>query len=143
MKFSELLGEPEPERERDLPEESEPISVFAPVPVATPPATTSVAYPTAPPEPVAPPPTVAPVPPPPETAPPAPPAPPALTEVPRAPTEVPPTPTEVPAIPRSGLAEVNVRQEPPPAAAEDPETDALAHLEAVVDDLLPSRRGRK
>lgn len=133
MKFSEMLGEPEPDRERDLPEEPEPISVFAPVPVATPPATTSIAYPTAPPDPVAPPSTVAPVPPPPATAPPAPPPPP----------EVPPRPLEVPATPRSGLAEVNVRQEAPPAAAEDRETDALAHLEAVVDDLLPSRRGRK
>ena len=29
MKFSELLGEPEPERDRDLPDEAEPISVKA------------------------------------------------------------------------------------------------------------------
>jgi hypothetical protein len=126
MKFSELLGEPEPERERDLPEEAEPISVFAPVPVAAPPATTSVAYPTAPPEPVAPRPTVAPIP---------------TTPAPPAPR----TPPEGPATPRSGLAEVNVRQEAPPPLVEEPEIDALVHLEAVVDDLLPStsRRGRK
>ncbi len=138
MKFSELLGEPEPERDRDLPEEAEPISVFAPVPVAVPPSTPSVAYPTTPPEPVAPRPTVAP-PPPPEPGAPAP------SFAPAAPVAPPSAPPVAPAPPRTGLAEVNVPQE---AAAPDPEiseVDALSRLEAVVDDLLPStsRRGRK
>lgn len=127
MKFSELLGEPEPERDHDLPEEAEPISVFAPVPVAAPPATTSVAYPSAPPEPVTPRPTVAPVPLLEPTTP-APPVPPALPHVASA--------------PRSGLAELNVRQEFAPPVDDEPEIDGLAHLEAVVDDLLPSTRAR-
>jgi hypothetical protein len=137
MKFSELLGEPEPEpgqepertreRERELPAESEPISVFAPVPVATPPATTSIAYPSAPPEPVAPRPAVAQEPP----------------LEPRDPVVAPVTP-DVAAARRSGLAELNVRQEAPAPAEVAPEADELGYLEAVVDDLLPStRRGRR
>jgi hypothetical protein len=108
MKFSELLGEPE--QERGLPtDEAEPISVFAPVPVATPPPKVAVEYPSDPPEPV---------------------------------VHASPPPEPV-AAPRTGLAEVNVRQdaEAPPeeAGAESP----VPALDAVVDDLLPStyRRG--
>jgi hypothetical protein len=100
MKFSELLGEPEQEREPAT-EEAEPISVFAPVPVATPPPATSVEYPSEPPEPVA--------------------------------------------APRTGLAEVNIRQE---ADASAPEAEAMTmvpRLDTIVDDLLPStyRRGAR
>ena len=131
MKFSELLGEPEPsesehDRERELPDAAEPISVFAPVPVAAPPSTPSVVYPSAPPEPVAPRQSFTPVPP---------------------ATPQPTAPPDVASAPRSGLAEVNVRQEAPHPAPidEPPAIDGLANLEAVVDDLLPSagRRGKK
>jgi hypothetical protein len=53
MKFSELLGEPEPEHDPELPaSDSEPISVFAPVPVAPPTAPTpAVSVPPPPPPP--------------------------------------------------------------------------------------------
>lgn len=47
MKFSELLGEPEPEPEQPAPD-SEPISVFAPVP-ASPPARPTAESPPSPP----------------------------------------------------------------------------------------------
>jgi hypothetical protein len=139
MKFSELLGEPEPEHERDLerdlPDEAEPISVFAPVPVATPPSPPAVVYPSAPPEPVAPRP-VADVPPPPPVPvlpiPPVPPMPPAAPEPPREP------PTGL----RAGLAEINVRQESAVPTDETPGADPLTYLETVDDDLLPSRSRR-
>jgi hypothetical protein len=125
VKFSDLLGEPEPEDERDLPaSEAEPISVFAPVPV-TPPSPPVAAEPSPPPPPV--------------------------PAVPRfnAPPPV-PEPSRFTAAPpetaggRSGLAELNVRQ--PVAEAQTEESsvvDQLTGLEAVEDDLLPSRRGRK
>ena len=98
MKFSELLGEPEPESEH--PEtDAEPISVFAPVPVS----------------------------PPPEPAP--------------APDQAAPP---VPAGGRSGLAELNVRPPIPEAPTEDSSLlDQLTGLDVIVDDLLPSRRGRR
>jgi hypothetical protein len=59
MKFSELLGEPEPEQDEPQPAAelsdpaTEPISVFAPVPVETPAPPAAVVYPGDPPEPVA------------------------------------------------------------------------------------------
>jgi hypothetical protein len=97
MKFSELLGEPEQEREPAP--EAEPISVFAPVPVATPPPVTAVEYPSEPPEPVV--------------------------------------------APRTGLAEVNIRQEAEAPAPEPEAVTAVPGLDTIVDDLLPStyRRG--
>jgi hypothetical protein len=114
VKFSDLLGEPEPDEERELPApDSEPISVFAPVPVPPPS------------EPIA-----------------AEPPPPPVPEAPRFNAPPPgPAPT---AGPRSGLAELNVRQ--PVAETPTQESavlDQLIGLDEVVDDLLPSRRGRR
>ncbi|MGZ4736930.1 MAG: hypothetical protein ACXV8R_15085 [Acidimicrobiia bacterium] len=119
MKFSDLLGEPEPEPGDELPvDEAAPISVFAPAPVAPPPV-------------------------------PDPPLPPvgsaadATTELP-APGHT-PTPSGLLAGGRSGLAELNVRQPGTDAApASDASVlDQLTGLDEIVDDLLPSRRGRK
>ena len=120
MKFSDLLGEPEPEEERELPaSDAEPISVFAPVPVAPPS------------EPVA----VEPPPPP-------------LPDPPRfnapPPASAPPPAPASPSGGRSGLAELNVRQPVPEApTVASSLVDQLTGLDAVEDDLLPSRRGRK
>jgi hypothetical protein len=125
MKFSDLLGEPEPEPESDLPgPDAEPISVFAPVP--TPPA----------------PPVV------PAGVDPAPPG--VTTASGRRELTEPPLPG--PAIPepppgsRSGLAELNVRRPVPETPVTDDSSvlDQLVGLTEIVDDLLPSaRRARK
>ena len=115
MRFSELLGEPEPESEVPA-TDAEPIGVFAPVPAPSPPETTSMqSEPTPPPLP---------------------------TATPAAPAPVTPVaPVTVGA--RSGLAELNVRPEIPVAAAvESTVADQLVGLETVVDDLLPSSRHR-
>jgi hypothetical protein len=146
MKFSELLGEPDSGRELPA-EESEPISVFAPVPVATPPPEAAVAYPTEPPEPVA----YPTEPPEPVAYPTEPPDADAVAgfEPPTAPeTVVAPEPPFVPepvVAPRTGLAEVNVRQEPEPVAPEPEPAGFVPGLADVDDDLLPSsyRRGRR
>jgi hypothetical protein len=136
MKFSEMLGEPDPARE--TPEEPEPISVFAPVPTTPPPTSASwvddpatatwvndtptstwVDENAVPPEPVTP-------------------------ENPSLPGPAMPAP---PLAPRSGLAEVNVLS---PSTAPTQEVEpvdeltGLAGLTVVDDDLLPSaRRSRK
>jgi hypothetical protein len=118
MKFSELLGEPEPER--DLPDEdAEPISVFAQVPVTPPP------DPGRPVDPAMPPPAV----------------PPAVVP----PSTVPPPAAPAPVGARSGLAELNVRHAPLPAPAttESGVLESLDQLETVDDDLLPSGRHRR
>ena len=130
MKFSEMLGEPDPARE--TPEEPEPISVFAPVPTTPPPTTASWGDDAAaPPAPVTP------------TA--VPPVSPSLPgpAVPAPPLEF--APAE-PVAPRSGLAEVNVLS--PSTAPTEPvetfdEVAGLAGLTEVDDDLLPSARRRK
>ena len=126
MKFSDLLGEPEPEEE-PASTADEPIGVFAPVPMP------ETQPPAAPPLPTPPP--VPPVPATPLAADdPTEPA----TPVAAAPTVPPPTGG------RSGLAELNVHQpvpEPPPT--ESPLGDQLTGLDEVVDDLLPPRRGRR
>jgi hypothetical protein len=129
MKFSEMLGEPEPEREQ--PDEPDPISVFAPVPVSSPSPPTTVEYPTTPPEPVTPASHSQPGP-----------------AMPAPPVPAPPAPAVPEAEPRNGLAEVNVRQSVA-APADEADTAAdpmvgLAGLDVVVDDLLPSaRRARR
>jgi hypothetical protein len=129
VKFSELLGEPEPEPELPA-KESEPISVFAPVPTSPPPGSTAEPPPPAPP---------------PSTPPPLPRYP-ATNDPSSAPTV--PVPAQAPPIPApglSGLAELNVRQPVAEAPTEQsPLADQLIGLTAVEDDLLPSgRRGRK
>lgn len=114
MKFSELLGEPEPEEPPASAPDPEPISVFTPVPVAPPESRV------------------------PEAA--------AIEETPTIPPPTVPAPAPTAAPPggsRSGLAELNVHQ-PVAAPVEDGSmVEQLTGLDEVVDDLLPSRRGRK
>jgi hypothetical protein len=123
MKFSEMLGEPDPERE--VPQDPEPISVFAPAEAPPPP--TAAEFPPLPPDPESPPRPALPGP--------AMPAPPLSA------------PFAAPDAPRSGFAEVNVVS-PATAPTESLEgiapADELAELPIVDDDLLPSaRRARK
>jgi hypothetical protein len=118
MKFSDLLGEPEPDPRSELPtQDAEPISVFAPDPESPPPVGTPSG--------------TGPVEPRPR---------PATTPVSRwADNVVAPTG-------RSGLAELNVRQpgSSPPTTWDASVVDQLVGLTEIVDDLLPSaRRGRK
>jgi hypothetical protein len=124
VKFSDLLGEPEPEEERELPaSDAEPISVFAPVPVA-PPSEPVVEQPPPPPPPV------------PEA--------PRFNAPPPLPARPPSTEPTAAAGGRSDLAELNVRQPTAEMPTEESSlVDQLTGLDAVVDDLLPSRRGRK
>jgi Wiskott-Aldrich syndrome protein len=148
VKFSDLLGEPDPEEtpaaapaERPgAPTEPDPITVFAPVPepdrappAAVPPVPSpSDADATIP---------VPPVPPP--VNPPFDPVNPPLDPVLDAP---PPDPTLTAGGPagRSDLASLNVHQPAPaPEARPSSVTDQLAGLDEVVDDLLPPRRGRR
>lgn len=146
MKFSDLLGEPEPERE--VPEEaatdvavpapepgSEPITIFAPVPVTPRQDPPVPSVPPLPPHDVT---TEAPITPrvpvPSQPLPPSPPAP-----------AVPATPSGFLPGGRSGLGELNVRQPPGVATptADSSVSEQLTGLTEIVDDLLPSKRGRK
>jgi hypothetical protein len=172
VKFSDLLGEPEPEDRRaaepvERPGEAEPdpITVFAPVPEVSPnrppPAApfepdVDATIPAAPPVPVAPAP-VAPVEPVAPIEPRAPIGDATIPAMPPVPPPVnppldpfldapPPDPTFAVGSPtgRSDLASLNVHQ---PAPVPEPPRismqDQLAGLDEVVDDLLPPRRGRK
>jgi hypothetical protein len=116
VKFSDLLGEPEPEeRPADASAErsGEPdaITVFAPVPEASPD-----------------------------------PPPPLVDRAPDPVLDAPQDPPLAAVVPtgRSDLASLNVHQ--PAPAPEPPRSsvlDQLVGLDEVVDDLLPPRRGRK
>jgi hypothetical protein len=166
VKFSDLLGEPEPDDRRATapaddsgePTEPDPITVFAPVPEVSPnrppppvpyepdldatiPAVTPVPLePVAPVAPVAPFQADATIPAMPRVPPPVnPPLDPVLDAPPPDPTLAVGTPTG-----RSDLASLNVHQPAPvPEPPRSSVQDQLAGLEQVVDDLLPPRRGRK
>jgi hypothetical protein len=164
VKFSDLLGEPEPEDRRASapaddsgePAEPDPITVFAPVPEVSPnrppppvpyepdlDATIPALEPVAPIEPLAPMPPIeadATVPAMPPVPPPVnPPLDPFLDAPPPDPTLTVGTPTG-----RSDLASLNVHQPAPvPEPPRSSVQDQLAGLDEVVDDLLPPRRGRR
>jgi hypothetical protein len=114
VKFSELLGEPEPEPQQPA-KASEPISVFAPVPTTPPPASPNVEPPPPPP-------------PPPPTAP-------ITSQVP------PPMPSAGRSgLAELNVRQPVTAPSPEPS----PLADQLLGLTEVVDDLLPSaRRHRK
>jgi hypothetical protein len=163
VKFSDLLGEPEPEEtpaaspaeRRGAPDRPDPITVFVPVPEPDP-APPPAPMPTSSEEDVTVP--VRSVPPPvnppndgidPPFDPVIPPIDPVLDAPPPVDPFLDPTPPDPPVGVgdvgrRSDLASLNVHQPAPePDPAHTSLTDQLAGLDEVVDDLLPPRRGRR